>query len=140
MPAMPSAALVRAFRATLYRVQGPPAFTVRCGQPSAALRRWMRSAAATNAAMLTAFNPGALPRSAAANRRAQARLLKDLRSLRPLGLRRGRNLAANGAWPPEDALWVLGPPLGLLQRLGRAYGQAALLYCGPSARPRLLWL
>jgi hypothetical protein len=100
----------------------------------------MGSAGAANAAMLTAWNPGAKPRGAAANRRAQARLAAALRRLRPRGLKLGRNVDPRGAWPPEPSLWVLGLTRPQLDRLARVFGQRAYLYCGPSGRPRLRWI
>lgn len=136
----PDASLERAFRATLYRVQGRPAFTVRVGQPSPALKRWMRAAGAGSAAMLSAWNPDATPRPAVLNRREEARMLRVLRALQPAALRRGRNQDPRGLWPTESSVWVLGLSRQDLIRVGLAFGQRAILYCGPSARPRLHWL
>jgi hypothetical protein len=100
----------------------------------------MRRHGADSAVMLTAWNPGALPRSAAANRRAQAQLERALRGLWPLALRRGSNLDLDERWPAEPAFWALGLSRGLAADLGRRFGQRAILYSGPAARPRLYWL
>jgi len=132
--------LERAFRGTEYRVTGRPPLALRCGRASAGLRAWMRAHQAASAAMLTAWNPGALPRPAQANRRAQARLERALRDLKPLALRRGSNRDLAGRWPAEPSLWALGLSLAQARALAARFGQAAILYCGPSARPRLHWI
>lgn len=133
----PPADLLRAFRETRYH---GPGFVARAGVTCPALRRWMRSAGAESAAMLTAWNPGARARRAAENRRQQARLLKALRALQPLRVKPGRNVDPRGAWPTEPSLWVLGLTRSQLDRLARAFGQRAYLYSGPSGRPRLRWI
>jgi hypothetical protein len=134
------AGLQRAFRAARYRVLGRPPIVLKPGQSSPLLRRWIRKAQADSAAMLTAWNPGAQQRSRAANRRAQQRLRRALRSLAPLALRPGRNEDPAGLWPAEPSLWVLGLKRPQLDRLAHAFGQRAYLYCGPSGRPRLRWI
>ncbi len=66
--------LIRAYRATRYRVFASPDFELAVGQRSSALADLYRAHAANSAAFLTAWNPEGNLQNETANREAFARL------------------------------------------------------------------
>lgn len=137
-PAININKLKAAYRATRYVVAARPAFVLRCGRPSTRLRALLRDHGAATACVISAANPRSVRRSAAVNRAAHAHLA---RTLRRLGLPRlpGRAVDPAGLWPTEAFFLVLGLERRAALRLARRYGQNAVLWAGPSGRPRLLW-
>lgn len=109
------------------------------GRPSPALAVWLKRTGARRYAVITACNPGSVQRDEAENAARQARLAVRLAAhgLRVLP-------AVNGPdapdWPAEPSCLVLDPPLALLRRLGRAFGQNALVAGRRDGRPRVVWL
>ncbi|WP_235910280.1 DUF3293 domain-containing protein [Deinococcus kurensis] len=91
------------------------------------------AAAGQRWAILTAWNPGAQPTSADLNRARQAQLTAEAQSWAPLP---GWN--GEGAWR-EDTVILRGVPLPEAVRLGRRFGQAAVVW-GVGRRAALVWL
>lgn len=137
--AAPPPALRAAFRAARYQVLARPAFSVACGKASPALRRLMSRHQAATAGMVTACNPGARLRPARDNIHAMKKLRRELAALGPLALYPGLNQHPQGRWPDEAAFWILGLSRAGVQKIAVRHKQRALLWCGPSGRPRLLW-
>ncbi|MEL7374804.1 MAG: DUF3293 domain-containing protein, partial [Pseudomonadota bacterium] len=67
-------ALEAAYRAAVYRVRTDPPIDVSIGSNSAALAALLRWAGVTQAAIVTAYNPGSDPQSAEANAAADRTL------------------------------------------------------------------
>lgn len=134
------ASLIRAYRAARYQVLGPVPFLLRPGRPSAPLRRWMAASGARSACLITAHNPGSRRRSTLQNRRADARLRAALAGLVQRPLIRTRALDPSGRWPAEDGYLALGLRRAEALALARRFGQNAVLWAGPKARPRLCWI
>ncbi|MFC4637194.1 DUF3293 domain-containing protein [Deinococcus hohokamensis] len=84
-------------------------------------------------ALITAWNPGGLRQPPAVNHTAQARLQAATRAWPQQPAVNG-----HGEWA-EPALLLLGLPLPEALRLGRAFGQAAVLF-GTGLRVALVWL
>jgi hypothetical protein len=74
---------------------------------------------------LTAWNPRSQPQPALVNRRAQRRLLADLRADARLSIHPALGLGDDG-WR-EPSLWIVGIDAATLRRLGERYGQNAWL-------------
>ncbi len=131
-------ALDAAYRAARYRVTEGEAFTLRVGEPSAALRRLYAEFGVDEAAFITACNPGSRVLDASANRRRMRRLAADVAAL-GLAVREGIGEDDTGTWR-EPSLLALGMPLPQARALGRKYGQNAIVWCGADAVPALVWL
>lgn len=91
--------------------------------------------AGTTWAVVTAWNPGAGAASPAANARASAALLRDVRAAGCLPL---MALNGEGEWA-EEALLVPGARLRQAADWGAAFGQRAVLWA-VGARVALVWL
>jgi hypothetical protein len=118
-------ALQTVYRRTAYRVRlaAGGAATIRVGEPlPVALRPLAEN---RDWGFLTAWNPRSRPQSAMANRRAQRRLLADLRADAGLLIRPAAGLGTDG-WR-EPSLWIVGIAWQALERLGDRYGQNAWL-------------
>jgi hypothetical protein len=92
---------------------------------------------ATEWAFLTAWNPGSRLLARPENERRQAVLVRSLSGRYRLFHGEGRG--DDGAWPPELSVLALGLPLAEALRVGRAWGQVAVLAGrrGEPARVRL---
>ena len=129
--------LLAAFRSTLYLVDLPAQrVQLQVDAPSEPLRQWLRSQGHFCAALLTAHNPAARRRDAAANQAAQLRL-HDLLRERGLAFHIGCNVDPQQRWPAEDSVLVADLPLPQAHRLAAHFGQLAFLWCDASAVPKL---
>lgn len=132
--------LGQAYRSTAYRLHlGGVSLDIFPGCPSPRLAHWLCRQGARRFALITACNPSSCLLDVAENAARQARLAARLSAL---GLR--FLPACNGPeaadWSPEPSFLVLDAPLALLLRLGRSFGQNALVAGRRGGRPRLVWL
>lgn len=130
--------LETAFRATRYHVMDAAgSFVLQVDHPSQALQHLLRAVGQQQAALLTAYNPGARQQDAVANAAAQQALLADLDAA---GFRAipGRNEDPEGRWPDEASVLVPGLSLFRARQLASRYRQAAFLWSDDSATPRLV--
>lgn len=122
--------LMKAYRATRYVIR-PHAFTggrewvLRVDARHAELDAALSAQGHEAWAFLTAWNPGSQRQDKDANDEAQRRLKSELaaggwRGVEAVGV------AEDGGWS-EDSLFVPGLPRAEAERLGRAYGQVAVL-------------
>ena len=89
-------------------------------------------------ALITAHNPAGRRLSAAANRRRQWALQRQLQGVWPL-------LPASGSdplrhWPTESSLLIFGISQPQACQIASAWQQNAILWSGSEAIMRLLWL
>jgi hypothetical protein len=132
--------LAAAYRATDYVVEAPAgAFTLHVDEPSAALAALHAQHQVRSSACISAWNPGSVPASAAANDAAHRRLLGLLQAAGHAVIA-GWGRDPTGAWPAERSLLALGITAGSARRLAAAFGQNALLHAGADAVPRLVWV
>lgn len=132
--------LVDAYRATHFVCgTGADAFVLRIGASSGALGDLYAEAGVSQAAYVTAFNPGSETQSADVNAAAHARLGAELAAA---GYRvvEGAGEDSDGRWPAEPSYLVLGMDLEAARELGRRYGQNAIVWAGADAVPELLLL
>jgi hypothetical protein len=113
--------LLQIYRRSAYRVRlrSGGAATIRIGEPLpvalrplAGLRDW---------GFFTAWNPRSRPQPPAVNRKAQRRLLADLRVDASLDIHPALGKGADG-WR-EPSFWIVGIGPEALARLGERYGQ-----------------
>ena len=128
--------LAHAFARTEYRIRhdsGPA--VVRIGERlPAGLQRACRGRAW---AILTAFNPGAQLAEPQTNARSDRALVRRLRALRPAMLLRSVHRDPQRRWPDESGWWLCPIALEQACRIGREYGQLAVVAGGPGGRAEI---
>lgn len=130
--------LRKTFRGVHYCVTAPRGdLLLRVDQRHPDLAALLEESGASQAALLTAFNPGARRAAPFRNQRAQRRLREEIahRGYRTLA---GRNEDPRGRWPTEPTLLVLGLPLQVARRLAAGHGQVAFLWIQSDGTPRLV--
>jgi hypothetical protein len=130
--------LRRTFGGAHYRVTTPRGdLLLRVDQRHPGLASLLEESDVSQAALLTAFNPGARRAAPFRNRRAQRQLREEIarRGYRTLA---GRNEDPRGRWPVEPTLLVLGLPLQVARRLAAGHGQVAFLWIRSDGTPRLV--
>lgn len=123
---MDESALARAYRDTAYCVDHPAGnFTLRIGEPCAALKALLREHGVTTWAFVTACNPRSQPLPPAENAARHAQLLVRVRAAGWSAFA-GRGMADSGGWT-EESLLILGIDETAAVALGRAFEQYAVL-------------
>lgn len=131
--------LEHAYRDTHYWIRGvQDPFEVRIDQRSDALARLQQQHGVASTGFITAWNPHSERCDRARNDAAQATLGAELRR-RGYRVLEGEGVASDGGWAEANHV-VLGIDERTLADLGREHGQKAVLYSGPDAVPRLIWL
>lgn len=131
-----SAATVRAYRQTHYRVLAPQRFTLHIGRRSVPLQVLHATYDVGCSAFISAFNPYSQSWSLARNIARHQALLASL-------ARHGHNFVQGygrhpaGTWPAERSVLVLGMTLSQALALGAALQQNAIVWSGADALPQL---
>jgi hypothetical protein len=132
--------LSAAYEAALYRVDAAPhPFVLRIGERAPDLEALHAEHGVRCSAFVTAWNPFGMLQPEVLNRRAQARLERELDEL-GYAMYPGAGLDPDGSWPGEESVLVLGLVRDAAAALGRAYGQNAVVWCGKTAVPELVML
>jgi hypothetical protein len=135
----PSPELERAYRATAYRVEGPDGrFSIHIGQTCPELDALLTLTHTTTWAYITACNPRSVPTADAQNQARQRELEERVRAR--FRFYRGEGVGDDGKWPPEPSLLVLGIDGDTAARLGREFGQHAVVVGTLGGAAELLWL
>jgi hypothetical protein len=138
-PAPLSDDLIQAYRRAIFRVLPPGGFQFRIGQPCAALDAKMADERANCAGFITASNPFSLPLDDLTNRQAHSRLIAAVEELGLVWLP-GEGCDAEGLWPAEQSLLVLGASRYATMALGLRFGQNAVVWCRAGSTPELILL
>jgi hypothetical protein len=130
---------IEAYRMTRYRVKaGSSSFVLRVGKRSARLAALMERRKVTGATFITACNPLGKQMPADWNRRANQKLLRDLRKK---GYRILRGVGGPvGRWKGEASFLALGMQPDDAIKSGKKYRQNAVVWAGPNAAVWLLLL
>lgn len=131
--------LIAAYTSTRYETFAAPAFVLRIGEASADLRLLYRRRGIRSAAFLTAWNPYSRPTPLEQNKAAQTELRQRL-AQEGLSLLEGEGRGADGDWPPEPSILALGCSKKLAKKLGRQFGQNAIVWAGANGVPQLILL
>jgi hypothetical protein len=132
--------LFSAYMAAHYKVTGTPTpFVLRVGEKSTELASVHLANGVNCSAFITAWNPRSVSQSENINRAAQDRLETELAAM-GLTLLAGFGEDPSGAWPGEPSVLVLGSSRSEAERVGRAFGQLAIVWSGESAIPELVVL
>jgi hypothetical protein len=126
-----------AYAETDFIVDTSPPLVLRVGQQDAAVAQWLAATGARGAAFVTAWNPFSRPMPMAWNVAAAERLEARVAGI---GLRAitGRGVARRGDWPAEESLLIPGIDRAGAVRLGRDFGQNAILWLETGAAPVLV--
>lgn len=136
---MLDATTLQAYRETHYRVQGERGFVLRVGQHSPPLAQLYSAEGVNCSAFITACNPASQRLSDAANASRQVQLEAEL-AARGLHWLPAVGEHPSNQWPGERSVLVLGLPLEQARRLGRQFGQNALVWADADAVPELVLL
>ncbi len=130
--------LLAAYLAAHYRVTGTAEpFVLRVGHQSAELASVHLANGANSSAFITAWNPSSGVRSEAENRASQRRLESELAAI-GVTLVAGTGEDPTGVWPGEPSVLAVGISRNEAERVGRKFGQRAIVWSGESAIPELI--
>ena len=149
--------LVESYLRTTYRVTSvDPAIDIRIGEPCPALDALLEKHAARTWAFVTAWNPGSKQLDEAENRHRQGKLEAEVKQrgyvfFRGAGIPDDFIEQCSGSsfhvhpssldlWSPEESILILGIERSEAERLGRKFGQAAIVIGTSSTAPELLFL
>ena len=133
--------LVAAYAATVFEIDCPGEAAIQfkvdvfCPRVEALLRHMN----ASEAAFITAYNPGSVSLCEAENAASQEKLLNDL-NFQGLQFFRGRGIDPTGAWKPEPSVLVFAITRDNAHALAKKYGQNAFVYLACGAAPELVLL
>jgi len=130
--------LLTTYRAAHYRVTGTAKpFVLRVAHRSAELASVHLANGANGSAFITAWNPQSVVRSEAENRASQKRLESELTAI---GVRLVAGIGEDpaGVWPAEPSVLAVGISRSEAERVGRKFGQRAIVWSDESAIPELI--
>ena len=127
--------LLATYLAAHYKVTGTAKpFVLRVGHRSAELASVHRANGANCSAFITAWNPQSVVRSEAENRASQKRLESELTAI-GVRLVAGTGADPAGVWPGEPSVLAVGISRSEAERVGRKFGQRAIVWRDESAIP-----
>lgn len=132
--------LLQAYLSTAYVafVPGEDELVLRIGQQSDRLAELMRQHSASSTVFITAFNPASVELPVAENLKAQGQLRDALSAIPDVAaVYEGEGRALVGDWPPEPSLLAIGVSFADAGRLAEKFEQAAVVFAGEDAIPRL---
>jgi hypothetical protein len=130
--------LAEAYRRTEFRVADCGwEFVLQHGEHSKVLEACHAAFGVSCSAYITAWNPRSEPAAPEVNRAAQTRLETELTAL-GLPFLHGEGLDPTRSWPGEPSVLVLGISRDDAQRLGRTFGQNAIVVAGRDAVARVV--
>jgi hypothetical protein len=130
--------LAEAYHRTEFRVADRGwEFVLRHGEYSKVLEACHAAFGVSCSAYITAWNPHSDPTALELNRAAQTRLEAELTVL-GLPFLHGEGIDPTGSWPGEPSVLVLGISRDDAQRLGRTFGQNAIVVAGRDSVARVV--
>lgn len=137
-----SADLLAAYRRTHYRVDTPQGtFAIHIDQPCPPLDALLARHGCREWAYITAYNPRSAPLSPDMNAARQAELLTEVQAQGWIHYHgQGQPAAEDAGWTAEDSLLIVGMDAANAARLGRRFGQNAVVVGQMGEAARLWWL
>jgi len=127
------------YLATTYRVTAvDPPIDIRIGELCPALDALLEKHGARTWAFITAWNPGSQKTDDATNRRRQAELEAEVKQ-GGYAFYRGAGVPDEADWDPEASLLIVGISSDDAVKLGKKYGQAAIVAGQISSRAELIF-
>jgi Protein of unknown function (DUF3293) len=133
------AELLAAYGKARYVVFGKPQLILRIGERNADLDELLEAEGAATAAFITAANPKGLERGDWDNEVASAALVES-QNKAGYACFEGEGRDPDRKWTPERSVLVVGIPRGDAEKLGRAFGQNAIVFVERGRAPELLVL
>jgi len=130
-------ALIDAYANTAFRVFGLTPFTLRVGQINQALPRY--SDRFQGAAFITAYNPYSEALTKEVNCQRHAALRRYLEE-KGVEFCDGEGGDDTGEWPPEVSYYLSNISLFEATKIGKQWGQNAIVWAGSDQIPRLIML
>jgi len=128
----------RAYLDTIYRVSGPSAVVdLRIGVRNPRLDRLLHRLGLRDWVFVTAWNPRSQVQPGWRNRVRQVRLALALRGICALP---GVGLPSDPRWQPEASLFAAPVSAARARRLGRRFGQNAVVAGRRGRAPALIWM
>lgn len=100
---------------------------IRVGEDCPALDALLRAMGCATYAYITAFNPGSIRLTDEENYARQSELNNIVRQLAHPAFP-GEGIGDDGVWPPEQSILVLGIEYAAAVKLGRQFGQRAIVF------------
>lgn len=120
--------LIKAFRNTRFIVAGPEGqITLRIGEGNRHLDDFLADRGAKSCAFVTAWNPGAIKLPDTENDARQSALIAEVQAQGHTCLP-GVGVGADGGWPAEVSILIIGVSRTEAIRLAKRFGQVALVY------------
>ena len=131
---------VRAYLATGYRLgHAAQDIVLTIGRRSERLAAMFATKGVNCGAFLTAYNPQGSAQPDAANDQGTAELGDKLHAL-GLQVVEGSGSEVGSDWPAEKSYFALGLALEPAKAMGTHFGQDAIVWVGPDAKPQLILL
>jgi hypothetical protein len=131
--------LIKEYTNAEYVVYAESEFLIYVHTYSETLKRLITDKEATQAALITAYNPYSERLSEVENSKAQTALTEELHEM-GLGFIQGLGRDKAGQWPAEKSVLVFNISKSTAQMLGNKYQQNAILWIEEDACPQLLLL
>lgn len=121
---------------------GGRTYILRIGEQNLQVRELLAKHSVQGAAYVTACNPASLPLGEVHNTLAMRALRRDLKAGddRPRAVYEGAGQDHAGVWPPEPSLMLPGISRAHAEKLGRRYGQYAIVWVDATGTPSLVEL
>ena len=129
--------LIDAYANTAFKVLGPRPFTLRVGQINQALPSY--SDRFQGAAFITAYNPYSDALTDDVNRRRHA-VLREYLEEKGMEFCDGEGGDDAGEWPPEASYYLSNISLFEATKIGKQWGQNAIVWASNDQIPRLIML
>jgi hypothetical protein len=131
---------IRAYRASDYRIDfSGRTIVLQPGLRSTQVAQLFALHAVTCGSFITAYNPQGAQRSTAENEQAHQQLLTHIES-QGLKFLEGEGSEAGTDWPAEKSCFALCLGRSEAMKIGRFYGQDAIVWVGENAVPELVLL
>ncbi len=131
--------LVEAYLRTSYAIMLTDFPPIRVGEVNPVVEKWLDEQNCTTYAFITAWNPGSVLLSYDENMDRLDQLDDELKEICPR-VYWGTGFGDSGEWEGEVSCWALDISAEDAVRLGRKYGQNAIVWWEKGGLPELWWL
>ena len=130
----------RAYEKAEYAIHGEPEIVLRVGERSAGLDALLAEANAASAAFISSANPYGELTNELENQAARRAFETVITASWGWFPGEGRDPDPGGEWPAEPSALILDIPLDEAMRIGRAFGQNAIVFVEKGRAPELVVL
>ena len=131
--------LLESYESANYHVDASPSFILKIGQYSPEIHSMYEASHKKRAAFITAYNPASVELSNEENKERNQKLEEEIQALH-LEYIHGEGKCDENEWSGEESFLVLGIDQKEAIRLGKAFGQNAIVWIPENSIPELLLL